>query len=223
VEDTVRVYDIYPSEEEDWKNFLVSNSYRAGNPTEFEQLQEKIYLNSTAEVQPNDRITDPFEHKLPCRIITVSHLSPNVAKLLGAQYDISADFFNRHLPGTEALSGRLISRLPSCLQIDLDELYESNMEFGELWPDCKPDEDGHHFISDAIRRSFLFRVGWDYFPVSKKNWDSSLENIPLSSGYEVLLQDDAPKNVFQFNLAHRISVYSRPPKHPRTGTFPYIL
>jgi hypothetical protein len=92
VEDTVRVYDIYPLEEKDWKKFLLANSYRAGSPTEFEKLQKKIYLNSTADVQTNDHITDPFEQKLPCRIITVSHLSPNVAKLLGAQYDISADF-----------------------------------------------------------------------------------------------------------------------------------
>jgi hypothetical protein len=219
VEDTVRVYNINPSEEKDWKKFLVFNSYRAGDPKEFEKLQEKIYLDSTAEIQNSDETTDPFEHKRPCQIITVSHLSPNVAKLLGAQYDISADFFNRHLPGTEAMSGRLISRLPSCLQIDLDELYESSVEFGELWPGQEP-RYGHKVIRRAIRQNFLFSVGWNYFPVSKENWDSSLCNTQLSSGYEALMQDEKIKNVFQFNLSHRISVYSRPPKHPRTGEVP---
>jgi hypothetical protein len=71
--------------------------------------------------------------KKPCRVITVSHLSPNVAKLLRSKFKISADFFNRHLPGTGAISGRLISHLPSAVQIDLDELYESHNTFEDIW------------------------------------------------------------------------------------------
>jgi hypothetical protein len=137
--------------------------------------------------------------------------------LLGGVYGIAADFFNRHLPGTEAISGRLISRLPSTVQIDFDDLYEGVNTFYDLFG--KTDEmEGHKEISKAMERNFLFRVGWDYFPISNRDWEESRRNSSLSSGYEVLMQKGL-ENVFQFNLNHRISVFSQPPGHPQTGQF----
>lgn len=168
----------------------------------------------------NGNVFDHYIPEKPCRIITVSHLSSNVAKLLGSKFKISADFFNRHLPGTEAISGRLISRLPSATQIDLDELYESQNTFEEIWGTNDPVKYGHHIINRAIKEHFRFPVGWDYFPISADDFEDSKSNVAMKSGYEVLLRDsseDEVKNLFQFNLNHRISVYSNPPNHPRTG------
>ena len=217
----VRVYDIDPRAK-DWKYYLTTTTFDTSNPMKLEELKKKLFTDETIDEernrtgQDNDTSKDPLEDKHePCRLVTVSHLSPEVAKLLGAAYDISADFFNRHLPGTEAVSGRLISRLPSSLQIDLDELYEGEKEFAELWPQGDVYKDGHETIRQAIQKSFLFPVGWDYFPIEESEWLSSLQNFRLSSGYEVL-SHDLP-NVFQFNLTNRISVYSRPPNQPRTG------
>jgi hypothetical protein len=71
-----------------------------------------------------------------------------------------------------------------------------------------------------MEQNFLFRdVGWDYFPVMKKDWKQSLDNKKLSSGYEVYEGREANelKNIFQFSLTHRISVYSKPPGHPNIG------
>ena len=81
--------------------------------------------------------------------------------MLGGVYDIAADFFNRHLPGTEAISGRLISRLPSTLQIDFDELYEGVNTFYDLFAETD-ERTGHEKIQRAIEQNFLFPVGWDY-------------------------------------------------------------
>ena len=231
VEDTVRIYDINPKADE-FKDFLRRREYHIGRPQGFEGLnfqglQETLYRDKTYGEQEqtdgdDDDQTDELFDGTICHIITVSHLSPNVARLLGARFDIPADFFNRHLPGTEAISGRLISRLPSSIQIDLDELYESSEEFehwfGRLgWGGRHLVSDGHKFIREAIQREFLFRVGWDYFPVHKGDFESSRHNYASSSGYEVLMQEESLKNVFQFNLTHRISIYSMPPKHPKTG------
>jgi hypothetical protein len=126
------------------------------------------------------------------------------------------------LPGTEAISGRLISRLPSAVQIDLDELYESYYEFDAVWGDKNVVDDGHKIIRDAIHQHFRFPVGWDYFPITDADWKDSMQNVALRSGYEVLLREGVEaqvKNLFQFNLQHRISIYSNPPKHPRTGKY----
>jgi len=54
--------------------------------------------------------------------------------LLEAAYDIPADFFNRHLPDTEAMSDRIILRLLSSPQMDFDEIYESTATFSKVWP-----------------------------------------------------------------------------------------
>jgi hypothetical protein len=45
--------------------------------------------------------------------------------------------------------------------------------------------------------------------------------VKLRSGFEVLLRDqgDTMRNVFQFNLGHRISIFSEPVGHPRTGPY----
>jgi hypothetical protein len=114
--------------------------YDTTDQDDFRKLQEK--LSSKLEADDRNKETrEPGEspscespESPPCHLITVSHLSPNVANLLGGMYDIPADFFNRHPPGTEAISGRLISRLPSSVQIDFGELYESTVTFDELWP-----------------------------------------------------------------------------------------
>lgn len=232
VEDTVRIYDINPKAEE-FKDFLTRHEYHIGKSEEpkglnFRDLQEALYGDGTYSEQEQktngdgDNQTEDLFDGTMYHVITVSHLSPKVARLLGAKFDIPADFFNRHLPGTEAISGRLISRLPSSIQIDLDELYESTEEFKDLfgrpgW--CGPHlvSDGHKYIREAIAREFLFRVGWDYFPVHKGDFNSSCHNYGSSSGYEVLMQEENLKNVFQFNLTHRISIYSKPAKHPKTG------
>jgi hypothetical protein len=234
VENTVRIYDINPKAKK-FNKFLGRQEYHIGRPQEhkglnFKGLQETLYgdttYNEQKQKQKPDRDADDQRNDLwdgkDYHVITVSHLSPDVARLLGARFDIPADFFNRYLPGTEAISGRLISRLPSSIQIDLDELYESTKEFedwfGPLgWCGRHLVSDGHNFIQKAIRREFLFRVGWDYFPVHKEDFKSSLKNYRSSSGYEVLMQDEFPKNLFQFNLTHRISIYSKPVKHPRIG------
>src|SRR5205823_5966766 len=85
------------------------------------QVEDDVFTSLVSDEESQTLVVDretPLEQSpedilpsKPCRIITVSHLSPNVAKLLGSKFNISADFFNRHLPGTEAISGRLISRL----------------------------------------------------------------------------------------------------------------
>jgi hypothetical protein len=231
VKHKVRVYDIHPKEKK-WEEFLKIDQvkpepayYDAADEDDFRKLQEK--LSSKIEADEANKETrggggnppDPRFEFAPCRLITVNHLSPNVAKLLGGMYDIPADFFNRHLPGTEAISGRLISRLPSSVQIDFGELYESDNTFDELWPG-RDIVDGHEIIRHAMEQNFLFRdVGWDYFPVMKKDWKQSLDNKKLSSGYEVYEGREANelKNIFQFSLTHRISVYSKPPGHPNIG------
>lgn len=83
---------------------------------------------------------------------------------------------------------------------------------------------GHSVIKQAIKRHFLFPVGWDYFPVKAKDWLNSVRNVSDRSGYEVLLREGGERaviNLFQFNLTHRISVYSNPPKHPQTGMYEF--
>lgn len=221
IEHNVRVYDIYP-EEKEWKKFLVPEKYNAGNREGFEKLKNKLFgdTNIRKESQDVDEVDeDEWDNHLKerCRLITVNHLSANVAKLLGGIFDIEADFFNRHLPGTEAISGRLISRLPSSVQIDFDELYESTNTFSDIWKG-REKQDGHKFISQAMKRNFLFQdVGHDYFPVEDDILLSSFDNSRLSSGYEVASAGEV-KNIFQFNLTHRISVYSQPPGHPTTGS-----
>jgi len=226
----VRVYDINPqaiTEESDIKNFLKVYEFDAGREGHLQKLKERLLDKEWSKLweQVNDREDEEYyqifgSKGLPCRLITVSHMSPNVAKMLGAHFDIPADFFNRHLPGTEAISGRLISRLPSSVQIDLDELYESTATFKSMWPNRDPN-DGHKLIVKAMEEQFLYRNnGWDYFPISFKDWWSSRDNETLSNGFEVLKQDDL-MNVFQFNLTHRISVYANPPGHPNTGTSSY--
>lgn len=224
----VRVYDINPraiTEDAGVDEFLQIFEYNVGQPNELVQLQIKLLdegweklWNETQE-NDDDEFHEVFQSKgLPCRLITVNHLSSNVAKLLGAKYDIPADFFNRHLPGTEAISGRLISRLTSSVQIDFDEIYESIATFKSMWPDKDPSY-GHKIILRAMESQFLYRnVGYDYFPVSFGDWWSSRDNSTLSNGFEILKQDDL-MNVFQFNLTHRISVYANPPGHANTGIY----
>ena len=239
VEDTVRIYSIEPKEDQ-WEKFFKVEEYSTSNGKGFANLQKRLYSKERGFVVEEDsdgrdsqavhvHSDDPLPAKT-CQLITVSHLSPQVAKLLGAKFKISADFFNRHLPGTEAISGRLVSRLPSSVQIDFDELYESTLEFEDLWPGAGVTEQenlaaaGHHQIEENIRKHFLFPVGWDYFPICQQDWLSSTNNVKLKSGYEVLLRDglDEMKNVFQFNLAHRISIFSAPLGHPRTGTSIFV-
>jgi len=59
-------------------------------------------------------------------------LPHTMGDLLEAAYDIPADFFNQHLPGTEAMSDRITSRLLSSLQMDFDEIYESTVTFSKI-------------------------------------------------------------------------------------------
>jgi hypothetical protein len=103
------------------------------------------------------------------------------------------------------------------LQIDFDELYEGVNAFNDLFAE-NDERAGHEKIQRAIEQNFLFPVGWDYFPITNMDWQQSRNNSSLSSGYEVLMQRDL-ENVFQFNLTHRISVFSQPAGHPKTGRF----
>jgi len=166
------------------------SKYNAGDNQEFEGLQEKLFDKGVCDELPDegeddgDDIEDDEDEEDPngCRsdehyrLITVSHLSANVAKLLGGKYNLPADFFNRHLPGTEAISGRLISRLPSSVQIDFDELYESDNLFSDIWQKSNI-RDGHRFIGETMHKNFLFQdVGWDYFPVKQGDWEAGKEN-----------------------------------------------
>ena len=240
LEECVRIYSINPKQESDWNEFLKVDTYRASDPRSFQELQTRLYTDehfrSKQGKQDKDLSGDdsrsqvdddnPFPNQ-ECRLITVSHLSPRVAMLLGAKFHISADFFNRNLPGTEAISGRLVSRLPSSVQIDFDEIYESSLSAREIWPEARLDTqddyaiEGHKSIKENIDRHFLFPVGWDHFPISRQDFIASTTNVSLKSGCEVFLKDpnDKMKNVFQFNLLHRISIYSEPVGHPRTGQF----
>jgi len=110
------------------------------------------------------------------------------------------------------------------VQIDFDELYESNLEFKDIWSNVKrkKQEDiaiqGHEQIKQNIDQHFLFPVGWDYFPICERDWQGSMTNVEMKSGFEVLMNDhgDELKNVFQFNLAHRVLIFSEPVGHPRT-------
>lgn len=225
VEHIVRVYEIHQGREE-FTDFLKVHLFDAGKPEELEKLKEELVVaakeSEDAERQDNDPDSKNHsrEKAVPYRLITVDHLSANVARLLGGLYNMPPDFFNRHLPGTEAISGRLISRLPSSVQIDLDELYESTEALPKLWPNMKI-EDGHKLIQEAMEQNFLFQnVGWDYFPVKEEDWEASMGNTRMSAGYEITTkrkEEDMPKNIFQFNVTHRISVYSQPGRHPNTG------
>ncbi|EXJ70155.1 uncharacterized protein A1O5_06223 [Cladophialophora psammophila CBS 110553] len=236
VQDFVRIYSINPKQESNWDEFLKVDEYRASNPTDFRRLQMRLYTDPHFQsrrsrqkrVSAENELETQDEELFPkdeCQIITVSHLSPIITQLLGAKFQISADFFNRHLPGTEAISGRLVSRLPSSVQIDFDEIYESSLRAGEIWPQAKLETqddyaiEGHNTIRENIEKHFLFPVGWDHFPISRQDFIASTTNVGLKSGYEVLLKDhnDKMKNVFQFNLLHRISIYSEPVGHPRTA------
>jgi hypothetical protein len=207
----------------------MDDEFHVSNQSDLHNLKIKLAIdvqqnNQTGRNSENAEREDEggiFDTPEECRVITVSHLSPEIIRLLGGIYDIAADFFNRHLPGTEAISGRLISRLPSTVQIDFDELYEGTKSFSYLFPKSD-DVKGYKKIDKAIKQNFLFRNGWDYFPVTDMDWEQSRRNSHLSSGYEVLMEDDL-KNVFQFNLAHRISVYSQPPRHKKTGMPPSIV
>lgn len=225
VEEFVRVYDIDPAGIS-WKDFLERTNYSISDSQDFHDLKVKLtadlnLLNrnefeaASGEEKGDENGIFSSPNQSPCRVIVVNHLSPKAVRLLGGIYDISADFFNRHLPGTEAMSGRLISRLPSTVQIDLDELYEGTKPFSYYF-DGINERHGHDVIRDQMKHNFLFNVGWDYFPVSDVDWDKSVHNAQLSSGYEVIMHTHL-KNVFQFNLANRISVYSQPPRHKRTG------
>jgi hypothetical protein len=240
-EHTVCVYDIHPHETQ-WKKFLVRHEYNAGHDYDIgrekglRSLQKhlsEIGLETMNEPDDDEGDCNEYKHdeddpSRPFHLITVNHLSPIIAKLLGGIYDVPADFFNRHLPGTEAISGKLLSRLPSAVQIDFDEIYEGREMFSEIWKGRKI-EDGHLFISRALESNFLFPdVGWDYFPVDQQDWEKSINNARLSSGFEVKSRYEGSrakkgsidfnlKNVFQFNLNHRISVYSKPRNHPKTG------
>jgi hypothetical protein len=228
VDDTVRVYDIDPKGDK-FDDFVVDDEFHVSKVTDLHNLKIKlatdIQQNSQAGRESgneeNDEEVGIFDTLEPYRVITVSHLSPNIILLLGGIYDIAADFFNRHLPGTEAISGRLISRLPSTVQLDFDEIYEGTQTFSELFPNSDGVK-GYEKIQKAIKENFLFPVGWDYFPVTDVDWKQSRQNSKLSSGYEVLMDDDL-ENVFQFNLFHRISLYSQPPLHPKTGMHPPIV
>jgi hypothetical protein len=215
IEHQVRIYDIDRTGD-GFFDFLKiggrnnQDYYDAGNLEEFNALKEKLWEGRGQQDSQSQR----------CRLITINHLSANVAKLLGGLYDIPGDFFNSHLPGTEAISGRLISRLTSAPQIDFDELYESPDTFDKLWGGTDRDIlDGHDLIRESLQQNFLFHehVGWDYFPTSNEYWRLSRENTPMSSGTEA--KDNAVKIVFQFNLTHRVSVYSNPPHYPSTGQY----
>ncbi|KAK1749746.1 hypothetical protein QBC47DRAFT_365808 [Echria macrotheca] len=209
----VRVYDIHRNETNFFK-FLQTGSnggkhpeyFDAADHDDFRRLKKKLFDDLGKDNRGN-------EH---CRLITVNHLSPNVAKLLGGLYDIPGDFFNRHLPGTEAISGRLISMVTSALQIDFDELYEARDTFDDLWKGFDT-LDGHDVIRECLQQNFLFyeHPGWDYFPVTSKEWKASRENILMTSGTESTMS--SKQNVFQFDLTHRVSVYSQPPHFPRTA------
>lgn len=229
----VRVYDI-DTTASDFDKYLKKpgpdhqgqNYFDAGVEDQLEELKVNLWNGILAEKQERET-NDSAGHGTKentvrdthFRLITVSHLSANVAKLLGGIYDIHADFFNRHLPGTEAIAGRLLSRVPSAIQIEFDELYEAHSTFKGIWESDEMPEGlrGHQLIKDALDQNFLIpQAGWDYFPISERDWNRGRGNTPMSAGFE----DIDAKNVFQFNLAHRISVYSIPRGHQghiRTG------
>ena len=176
VQDTVRVYDIYPNRAEN--SLLETTTCHTSNPAEFMILQKTLSSDcieggelvdeSDESDESNESQRRGFQEQdnlqdedLRFRLITVSHINPKVAKLLGSTYNISADFFNRHLPGTEALSGKLISRLSSSIQVEFDELYESLHEFSKYWG-ARDAQDGHKIIKAAMGHYFLFGrcPGW---------------------------------------------------------------
>jgi hypothetical protein len=230
VEHIVRIYDI-SQKKETWGEHLKVRKFDAGATRKdecgpdvpdggFEELKLALFGDGCPAPKSGDNDSnDETDMTQPpvSRLITVSHLSANVAKLLGGTYNIPADFFNRHLPGTEPISGRLISRLPSSVQIDFDELYESDQTFKELFEEFEI-EDGHHIIRSMMEQNFLFGdIGWNYFPVPDKDFEKCMKHSRLSSGFEILNQAEKRKNVFQFTVTHRISVFSNPPGHPSTG------
>ncbi|KAK0716297.1 hypothetical protein B0H67DRAFT_260872 [Lasiosphaeris hirsuta] len=210
----VRVYDINP-EATTLESYVTVRGekhrqqiyYDAADEKELEKLKTDLFESSKTEATGSGGAKNTH-----LRLITVSHLSANVAKMLGGIYDIHADFFNRHLPGTEAISGRLLSRVPSAIQIEFDELYEARDPFEKIWRVAeKPGGlQGHKFIRHALQQNFLIcQAGWDYFPISEGDWKNGRRNTPMSAGFE----DVNAENTFQFNLAHRISVYSIPKGH----------
>jgi len=226
-EHTVRVYNIY-KDKKVWGDFLKVQKYNVSerhgtddqSALNFEDLKKDLFSGRFPTLQYGEE--DESDEPPPVsRLITVSHLSPRIAKLIGGKFNIPADFFNRHLPGTEAISGRLISRLPSSVQIDFSELYETTQTFEELFGEGGLEvQKGHQIIQSMMKQHILFGdVGWNYYPILKEDFDKSIKYSRLSSGVELLTQQEV-KNFFQFTLTHRISVYSNPPGHPSTGMIP---
>jgi len=155
----VRIYDIDPNATTLESYVTVHGEehrqqkyYDAADEIELEKLKDDLFESSKTETTGSGGAKNTH-----LRLITVSHLSANVAKLLGGIYDIHADFFNRHLPGTEAISGRLLSRVPSAIQIEFDELYEARDTFEKIWRVAEEPGgiQGHQFIRQALQQNFL--------------------------------------------------------------------
>ncbi|KAK0633939.1 hypothetical protein B0T14DRAFT_551045 [Immersiella caudata] len=61
---------------------------------------------------------------LASRVVSVCHLTPATAKILGSRYDLSADFFNAQLPSHEAKASMLLaSGSASSFHISFMETY----------------------------------------------------------------------------------------------------
>ncbi|OCK72983.1 hypothetical protein K432DRAFT_430807 [Lepidopterella palustris CBS 459.81] len=157
---------------------------------------------------------DPSENKR--RLICVSHLTPSTAEFFGDRYDITADFFNRHLPGTEDLSGKLPSSSQWSLQVEFDELYEAKKSFKNIWPNL-PIWDGSRIISNAVSKRLFLRPIWDYQPIDDDTFAESYDDMKRMSGHDSRWgSSKRPLNYFHFYLQQRVSVYLKDPGNTKT-------
>lgn len=128
------------------------------------------------------------------RIITVSHLSPHAAALLGSRYDLSADFLNAHLPGHEVEPVTYLATDSSlALHIDFVEAYwVDNVLSTSLFPNHVQRSPGFHMTSSPFCDVFHSYHHWYYHP----KW-----TVPELS------DADRRRQTLWFLMQQRVSIY----------------
>src|SRR5439155_3574265 len=90
VDDTVRVYDIDPKGDK-FSDFVVDDKFHVSNEPDLHNLKIKLATDmrqndQTGRESENEEHEEEggiFDTAQPCRVITVSHLSPKIVLLLG--------------------------------------------------------------------------------------------------------------------------------------------
>lgn len=209
VPSTVMIYDIQPN----WQ-------YKPRQFKFHDGVTQTDLVNPEPSLAPLKAALDQDPPENGYRLICVSHLFPEIACYLGIKYDISADFFHRHMPGTEAVSGKLPSANSSqySTQFEFDELYEADKRFQDYWPQLN-DKYGWQIINIAVNRGAYFNLAYDYRPMDDSTFSRCHELMNKLSGAG---SRPEPRNYFRFYIHQRASVFIDEPGDPRTGNDPHF-